>query len=56
MFPVFCVVKSDYSVLTVSDEVCKEEQVNGDGDGGSGECAAKSVDEKIRHQMYALTF
>ena len=39
----------------MSGKVCEKMPVNDEGDRGSSECALKPVDEKIRHQMYALT-
>jgi len=48
-------VKNDYFALTVSGKACDEQVLVSDGDGDASECVVKLVDEKIRHQMYALT-
>ena len=41
------------SAFTASDEACKE-HVTAEGDGD--ECVVKPINDKIRHQMYALAF
>ena len=48
-------MNNDFSAITVSGRVHEEQVLVNDGDGDVGErCIVKPVDEKIRHQMYAV--
>jgi len=43
-------------LFTVYGRMHEEQVLVNDGDGDAGEGMVKPVDEKIRHQMYAVIF